>query len=160
MKPPAMARARKLLFIALSIAALWASVASAQTGPNFSGTWEPVGLPEATASAQVQTVVHTKDTLTLGHRSEHDGHKFAYKTDGSENRSTLMNVESVATVTVTADGLTIARVDKYPDGRIRENRQVWTLDPAGNLVIESTDGLKGEPPTTRKQVYRKRTVAR
>jgi len=155
-----MPRARTLVMTGLSIGALWVGVTAAQPRPNFSGTWEPIGVPEATASAQVQTVVHTKDTLTLGHRSEHDGHKFAYKTDGSENRSTLMNVESVATVTVTPDGLTIARVDKYPDGRIRENRQVWTLDPAGNLVIESTDGLKGEPPTTRKQVYKKRAIAR
>ena len=139
----------------LSLGVLAATLAVAQTGPNFSGTWEPIGSP---SSGTVQTVVHTKDTLTLGHASEHAGHKFVYKTDGSENRSTLMQVESVARVTVTADGLTIARVDKYPDGRIRENRQVWSLDPAGNLVIESTDGLKGEPPTTRKQVYRKRAA--
>ena len=50
----------------------------------------------------------------------------------------------MANVSVKGDTLTIARVDKYPDGRIRENTQVWSLNAEGNLVIEATDGLRSE----------------
>ncbi len=134
--------------------ALCASIAAAQGKPNFSGTWEPI------EAGSIQTVTHTNDTLTIGHASEGGGHGFTYKTDGSENHSTLMNVKSVAIVSVKGDTLTIARVDNYPDGRVRENTQVWSLNAEGHLVIESKDGLKGEAPTARKTVYKKRVVVK
>ena len=86
------------------------------------------------------------------------GHRFVYKLDGSENHSTLMNIASTARVSVDADKLTINRVDKYPDGRIRETTQVWTLDTEGHLVIEGTDGMRGETPIARKLVYKKRVL--
>ena len=130
--------------------------AGAQTTPNFSGTWEQVSSSDPTITDQTQTVVQTLTTLTVGHPSPRGGHKFVYKLDGSESRSTLMNIESVAKISVQGDRLTISRIDTYPDGRIRENRQVWSVDPTGNLVIESTDGLKGGVTTTREVVYKKR----
>jgi hypothetical protein len=98
--------------------------------------------------------------LTVGHDSSMAGHEFVYKLDGSENHSTLMNIESTATVSVDGNKLTINRVDAYPDGRIGENRQVWSLDPKGNLVIEATDGTRGETPITRKLVYKKRLLSK
>ena len=141
------------LLVGLSLGlALGACLAAAQGKPNFSGTWEPI------QGGAVQTVAHTKDTLRIGHESEGGGHAVAYKTDGSENHSTLMNIKSVAIVSIKGDTLTIARVDNYPDGRIRENTQVWSLDAEGHLVIESKDGLKGEVPTTRRTTYRKRAL--
>jgi hypothetical protein len=141
---------------------LWASVASAQPAPNFSGTWEPISSPDL-GPGVVQTVTHTNTTLTLGHASSGGGHRFVYKTDGSANHSTLEIhglIESVATVSIKGDAMTIARVDKYPDGRVRENTQLWSLDPTGNLVIASTDGLRGETPVTRTVVYRKRVISK
>jgi hypothetical protein len=97
--------------------------------------------------------------LTIGHAASGGGHKFVYRTDGSENPSTLEShlslITSLAKVSVKGDARTIARVDKYPDGRIRENTQVWSLNAAGNLVIESTDRLRGEAPATRTHVYKK-----
>jgi hypothetical protein len=153
----------RLMGVAVSVGvALSASLAGAQTLPNFSGTWEPVSSSDPTAPAITQTVTHTNDTLTIGHASSGGGHRFVYKTDGRENHSALESHESlitsVAKVSVKGDTLTIARVDKYPDGRIRENTQVWSLNPAGNLVIEATDGLSGEAPVTRKHVYKKRVL--
>lgn len=143
--------------IGLTVAILvCARVAGAQPAPNFSGTWDPVKADPPGLGGATQTVIHTDTTLTLGHASAGGGHRFVYKLDGSPNHSTLMNVKSVATASVDRGKLTIARVDHYPDGRIRENRQVWSLDSAGNLVIEGTDGLRGETPTTRKTTYKKR----
>jgi hypothetical protein len=106
----------------------------------------------------VQTIRQTPTTLTIGHDSGMGGHNFVYKLDGSENRSTLMNIESTARVSVDADKLTINRVDEYPDGRIRETTQVWTLDSEGNLVIEGIDVTRGETPIARKLVYKKRVL--
>jgi hypothetical protein len=137
-----------------------AGLAMAQSLPNFSGIWEPITSPGTLGTSVTQTVTHTDTTLTLGHASQGGGHRFVYKLDGSPNHSTLMHVESVATVSVGRDTLTIARVDRYPDGRIRENTQVWSLDAAGNLVIEATDGLRGNTPEKRKTVYKKRTLAK
>ena len=141
--------------------ALCAASVSAQTGlPNFSGTWEPISVSDPLATAAVQTVRQTETVLTVGHDSSMAGHKFVYKLDGSENHSTLMNIESTARVSVDGNKLTINRVDAYPDGRIRENRQVWSLDPKGNLVIEATDGTRGETTITRKLVYKKRLLSK
>ncbi len=138
--------------------ALCAGFAGAQTPPDFSGTWEPVELSETAFSAAVQTVSHTATALTYGHASSGGGHKFVYKLDGSENHSTLMNIRSVAKVSVDGDKLTISRVDTYPDGRVRESTQVWSIDATGHLVIDSTDGLKGEKPVARRVVYKKKRI--
>ena len=147
------------LFVGLSLGlALGACLAAAQGTPDFSGTWEQIGAAGGNTSGIVQTVVHKDGTLTLAHASEGGGHRFVYKTDGSESLSTLMDVKSVATVTVKGDALTMVRLSTYPDGRIRENTQVWSLDAEGHLVIESKDGLRGEAPTARKTVYKKRVL--
>ena len=138
--------------------ALCAGFAGAQTTPDFSGIWEPVELSENAISAAVQTVSHTATTLTYGHASSGGGHRFVYKLDGSENHSTLMHIQSVARVSVDGDKLTISRVDTYPDGRVRESTHVWSLDPSGHLVVDSTDGLKGEKPVARRVVYKKKRV--
>ena len=141
---------------------LWAGLAGAQT-PNFSGTWESIASAEAKDS-EVLRVTQTKDTLSAryavpGSIVHNNGVSvsFVYKTDGSANHSTLMDVASVVTVTSKDGQLTLLSVSKYPDGRIRDTTQVWSLDGAGNLVIETKDGLRGEAPERRKQVYRKRT---
>jgi len=155
----------RLMTVGLCVGvALWATVAGAQTVPNFSGTWEPIDSADLTAPGIVQTVTHTNSKLIIGHTSTGSGHGIVYKTDGSANRSTLEShgspIESVATVSIKGGAMTIARIDSYPDGRIRENTQVWSLNPDGNLVIASTDGLKGETPVTRSVVYRKRVISR
>ena len=139
---------------------LCVGIASAQNVPNFSGTWEPLRSSDPTATMAVQTVRQTETTLTIGHDSAMGGHKFIYKLDGSENRSTLMNIESTAKVSVASDTITITRVDQYPDGRVRDTTQVWSLDAAGNLVIEGTDGTRGETPINRKLVYKKRVLSK
>jgi hypothetical protein len=149
----------RLALVALSVGIILCSVsAGAQDLPHFSGTWEQIGSSDPAITNQEQTVVHSPTALTIGHPSPRGGHKFLYKLDGTESRSTLMNIESVASVSVHGDKLTISRIDTYPDGRIRENTQVWSLDPGGRLVIESTDGLKGAIPATRKVVYKKRAL--
>ena len=154
---------KRLIAVALTVGVtLSAGLAAVQTLPNFSGTWEPVSSSDPTAPGTTQTVSHTNGTLTIGHASSGDGHKFVYKTDGSENHSALEShgsqIVSVTMVSAKGDTLTLARVDKYPDGRIRENTQVWSLDSAGNLVIEATDGLRGDAPVTRKNVYKNRVL--
>ena len=137
---------------------LCAQLLSAQTPPNFSGTWEPVRSSDPVGTMAVQTIRQTATTLTIGHDSGMGGHKFVYRLDGSENYSTLMNIESRARVSLDTDKLTINRVDEYPDGRIRETTQVWSLDSDGNLVIDGTDRTRGETPIARKLVYRKRVL--
>ena len=155
-----MGRMRGATTAGLLIGMLWASLAGAQT-PNFSGTWEAIDSADA-KDPEVLTVTQTKDTLIARYAvpaslSHNNGVsvRSVYKTDGSENHSTLMDVESAVTVTSKNGQLTLVSVSKYPDGRIRETTQVWSLDAGGNLVIETRDGLRGEAPESRKQVYRR-----
>jgi len=152
----------RVAFASLLIGILWAGLAGAQT-PNFSGRWEPVGSPDAPDS-NLTLITHTTDRLSIRDscvsiRGGHYGGPrmlSVYKMDGSENRSTRMDVESVATATMKDGRLTIVTVSKYPDGRIYDTTEVWSLDSAGDLVIETWDGLRGVAPNSRKQVYRKR----
>lgn len=145
----------------LVIGVLFGSLSGAQT-PDFSGKWEPMSSVDGTDS-EVLTITQTKDTVTVmratpGSIVHYNGVSVTstYKTDGSENRSAMMDAEAVVTVVSKNGQLTLVSVSKYPDGRIREITEVWSLDGAGNLVIETKDGLRGETPKSRKQVYRKR----
>jgi hypothetical protein len=131
-----------------------ALILNAQAKPNFSGKWVSIGPADAPIGLQ-QTITQDATTLTVGHASEGGGHKVVYRLDGSENSFTTADVHSVARAWWNKDKLEIHRVDNYPDGRVRQNQQVWSLQPNGNLVIESTDGLVGETPTERRTIYKK-----
>ncbi|HXG55227.1 MAG TPA: hypothetical protein VNJ03_07580 [Vicinamibacterales bacterium] len=155
-----------------------ASMAFAQT-PDFSGTWTvdasampapmapatppatpPAGAPAGRGGgrgmmAGPMTVTQTATTLTVARTAGENKIVTVYKLDGTEsvNKQTMQGNEVEIKSMAKFDGRKLSIVTKTPapDGTMRENTAVWTMD-GGNLVIETTNA-RG----TQKRVYKKTT---
>ena len=148
---------KKLLSVAVLVAAAFAVAASAQQKPNFSGTWVLVG---ATGGAtQEETIEHTATTLTLSHAASHDSHHgIVFKLDGTESRNVLAShgeqIVSLSTASWNGDQLVILRKTTYPDGRKIDSRITFALNSDGQLVqelVDTSDGKVGPKITTVKR---------
>ena len=137
---------------------LLAASASAQDKPNFTGTWAIVSEKEGSRQPD-QIVEQTATTLAIGHASEGGRHRAVYKLDGTENRNVISShggeIVTIAKASWTGDKLTITSATTYPDGRKRDDKQVWSLDAGGRLVVEYTQTTP-QGPRTGKTVYTKR----
>jgi hypothetical protein len=136
---------------AAGLAVLLGTALAAQQKPNFSGTWAP-----ADGKGREQVVEHTATSLAIGDPESRGGRRFVYKLDGTETRNvTPSHAGDIVTVSkVSWDGnrIVLSSTTSYPDGRRRDDRQVWSLDAEGRLLVEHTRG--GTAPT--KSVYTKR----
>jgi hypothetical protein len=145
-------RKRNALTTAGLVVLLGAALA-AQQKPNFSGQWVPVDR-----EGRRQVVEHTATSLTIGDASARGGQRFVYKLDGSETRNvTPTHAGDIVTVSKawwSGDALTLASATTYPTGRKRDDRQVWSLDKDGRLVVEHTQTTPAGLKTT-KVVYTK-----
>jgi len=101
------------------------------------------------------TVTQTATTLTVERTAGENKNDTVYKLDGTEsvNKQTMQGNEVEIKSTAKFDGpkLTIVTKSPAPDGTVRENTAVWTME-GGNLVIENTNA-RG----TQKRVYKKTT---
>ncbi len=132
------------------------------TPPATPPAGTPVGAPAGRGGgggrgmmAGPMTVTQTATTLTVERTAGENKTVTVYKLDGTEsvNKQTMQGNEVEIKSTATFDGpkLTIVTKSPAPDGTVRENTAVWTMD-GGNLVIESTNA-RG----TQKRVYKKTT---
>jgi hypothetical protein len=130
----------------------------AQQKPNFSGTW--VAVSPADAAGQEQEVRHTATTLSTGHASEGAGHNETYKLDGTESRNELTSHgEKIVTLSRAmwdGDKVVITSATTYPDGGKLESKQTWSMNSSGQLVIESTETMTGQPVRSMTIVSRKK----
>jgi hypothetical protein len=157
----------KLARIPLALAAmLVAIVASAQT-PNFSGKWTLVPNPSAApggfgGGGIGQEAVITQDaaSITIKRTTQMGEFTSIYKLDGSESKNAL-----------TVQGNTIDQISKAKwdggtlkvdttltfDGNPVQVSMSISLDPSGNLLVESTrpDFQGGGGPITTKSTYKK-----
>ncbi len=142
------------------LAGIWllVPVASAQQKPDFSGRWAIVSPSDHAGLEQV--VKHDATTLSTSHESEGGGHASIYKLDGSESRNVIVShgsdLVTLSKASWTGNKLTITSTTTYSDGRKLDQRQVWSLDSDGRLVIEVTESMQGRPPTTITMVHKKR----
>jgi hypothetical protein len=148
----------RLAFAAtIGAAALIAVTTHAQQRPDFSGRW--VGVSPAEAKGEEQTVKHDATSLTVSHPSEGGAHSFTYKLDGTESRQVLKHgTEDIVTLAHAAWSgaqLTITSATTYADGRKLNQRQIWSLDSTGQLVIDFTEKMQDRPDRSMKLVYRK-----
>lgn len=131
---------------------------TAQQKPNFTGTW--VAVSPAEAAGQEQEVRHTATTLSTGHASEGAGHHDTYKLDGSESRNELTSHgEPIVTLSKAAwdgDKIVITSSTTYPDGRKMESKEIWSMNVQGNLVVEFTQTMTGQPQRSMTVVHRKK----
>ncbi|HYN09425.1 MAG TPA: hypothetical protein VES67_18725 [Vicinamibacterales bacterium] len=135
-------------------------VASAQQKPDFSGRWVIVTPAESAGLEQV--VKHDATTLTTAHASEGAGHATIYKLDGSESRNVIVShgsdLVTLSRVSWSGNKLIITSATTYPDGRKLDQKQEWSLDSDGRLMIELTESMQGGPPTTTTLVHKKRST--
>lgn len=157
----------KLARLPLALAAIMvATVASAQT-PNFSGKWTLVPNPSAApggfgGGGIGQEAVITQDaaSITIKRTTQMGEFTSIYKLDGAESKNTL-----------TVQGNTIDQISKAKwdggtlkvdttltfDGNPVQVSMSISLDPSGNLLVESTrpDFQGGGGPITTKSTYKK-----
>ena len=141
----------------VSIVLATALVAFAQQKPNFSGRWVVVSPPEA--AGPDQTIVHTDAELKLVHDAEGGEHNLVYRLDGREQKSTMrshdMDVVTLYRAEWKGDKLSITSATTYSQDRKLDQVMVWSLDDKGQLIIELTQTLTGQPTRTMRLVHRK-----
>ena len=145
------------LFLVFSVLA--AVAVHAQKRPDFSGTWVQI-LP-ADHAGQEQVITQTATTLSMSHGSEGGHHGFTYKLDGSESRNELTShgdrVVTISRATWKGEQLIVTSATTYGDGRKLDQVMVWSLDEKGQLVVDATATMTGQPAETVKVVSRKKS---
>ena len=153
---------------AIVMLAVAASVLIAQTPPSFAGKWTLV--PDANAPAgggrgmgglgQTATVTQDANTLTITRTTQMGEITSTYKLDGSESKNTLNfqgnSIDQLSTARWDAGKLKInTKMDIQ--GQPVETSLVLSLDPSGDLAVESTrpDFQGGGAPITTKMTYKK-----
>jgi polyisoprenoid-binding protein YceI len=147
-------------------AILVATVASAQT-PNFAGKWTLVPNPSATPGGfggggigQEAVITQDATSITIKRTTQMGEFTSTYKLDGSESKNTLtVQGNTIDQVSKTKwDGGTL-KVDTTLnfDGNPVQVSMSMSLDPSGNLLVESTrpDFQGGGAPITTKSTYKK-----
>jgi hypothetical protein len=140
----------------------------AQAPPSFAGKWTLV--PDANAPAgggrgmgglgQSATIVQDANTLTITRTTQMGEFTTNYKLDGSESKNTLNmggnSIEQVSTAKWDGGKLRINTKMDFQGSPV-ETSLVLSLDPSGNLLIESTrpDFQGGGAPITTKLMYKK-----
>jgi hypothetical protein len=141
---------------------------AAQTPPSFAGKWTVV--PDANAPAgggrgmgglgQTATIVQDANTLTITRTTQAGEITSTYKLDGSESKNTFSMqgnaIDQLSTAKWDAAKLKIT-TNMNIQGNPVETSMVLSLDPSGNLVVESTrpDFQGGGAPITTKMTYKK-----
>lgn len=115
--------------------------------PDFSGTWVAVSPAEAAGSEE--SITQDATTLTRGHASSGSGHHTRYTLDGSPTRNAIRShgQEIVTISRASWDGgrMAINESTTYPDGRVRKQRSIMSLDAGGQLLIDVQEMIDGEP---------------
>jgi hypothetical protein len=137
----------------------------AQTAPNFAGKWTRVADANGRAGGigglgVAATVVQDATSLTITRTAQMGEFTTTYKLDGSESKNTVnmggYSIDMLSKVKSEAGKLivnTSMSFDGYP---VETSMALW-LDPAGNLVVESTrpDPQSNAPPSITKMIYKK-----
>lgn len=104
--------------------------------------------------AREQYVRQDAATLSVGH--DPTAHRITYKLDGLSHEMASGAVTSVGKAAWEGDRLVIERQDTFPTGISRTLKQVWSLDGAGRLTIESTNVASVGDSQSRKVVYKRK----
>jgi hypothetical protein len=143
---------------------LFGLMVSAQTKPDFAGTWKlaaDAAAGDDMFTASELAAVQDAATLTVTSTTSQMGPlKTIYKLDGSDGQSPLdFNGTTVARTTKAAwDGtkLVLTTTSDF-NGQSIEFKQVWSLGADGSLLVESTrpDFQGGGAAVTTKATYKK-----
>ena len=151
MRQPKTAKITLAVLVALGVLMVlgFTITASGQTEkPDFSGRWVMVTPAEGAGLEQV--VKQDATTLTIGPTPE--GQLVVYKLDGSENRIVMASGVMTSKASWTGKQLTITSTT--PSGL--DQKQVWSIDGDGKLVIEVQNTLATQAPIKMTMTYKRR----
>lgn len=141
---------------------LLAATASAQT-PDFAGKW--ILVPGTTAGpggglGTEATITQDATSITIKRTSQMGEFTTTYKLDGSESKNTLNfqgNAIDQVSKTKWEGGTLLVDTTMTFDGNPVQVSMKMSLDPSGNLLVESTrpDFQGGGAPVTTKATYKK-----
>lgn len=144
--------------IGLAFVLMSGIVMAGQNRPNFSGRWVQVSPSEGAGTEQ--TIKHEGDRMSAGHDSEGGGHGLNYRLDGVESRNVVTthgdDIVSKTRAAWEGQQLVITNTSEYPDGRRSNDKQVWSIDSTGQLVVAITRTLTGQQPMSIKVVFAKK----
>lgn len=153
-----MAHARTAVGLAALVTGLSCLQVLAAQKPDFSGTWVAVS-PQDVAGSE-ETITQDATTLTRGAPSTGGSQGTRYTLDGSPTRSVIRSrgqeVVTISRASWDQNRLVINESTTYPDGRVRKQRSILSLDADSHLVIEVEETMDGKPSRKAQMVMKRR----
>ena len=147
-----MTRARLLIASLLIVAG---ATLSAQQKPSFSGTW--IIQPPNKAAGVEQVIKQDDKTLTVSS----PGRSLVHVLDGLERKQTMASrVGDIVMQTKAAwegNTIVITTLTSYPNNRKTVEKEIWSIDGQGQLVIDYTETSEGEPARVLKVTHKKKS---
>ena len=146
----------RLLVLAIVVAQA-AAVTAVQTvqKPSFSGTW--IIQPPNKAAGVEQIVKQDDKTLSITSQ----GQTRTYELNGVEHReATSTRVGEIVMVSKAAwEGrtITITTATSYPNDMKTTEKEIWSIDTQGQLVIDFMETAPGQAPRTMKITHKKKS---
>ena len=125
-----------------------------QQRPSFSGTWI---IQPPNKAAGVETVVKQDDkTITV----TNPGRTLTHVLDGAERKQTMASrIGDIVMLTKAAwEGgtIVITTSTSYPNNIRTVEKETWSIDAQGQLVIDFTETAAGQAPRVLKVVHKKK----
>ncbi len=142
-----MAHARTTIGLAALLTGLPLLPVLAAQKPDFSGTWVAVSPQEAAGSEE--TITQNATTLTREHASSGAGHSSRFTLDGSPTRRSVRShgqeIVTISRASWDDTRLVINESTTYPDGRVRKQRSIISLDADGQLLVDIEEMVDDKP---------------
>jgi hypothetical protein len=160
---------KRVMSLAAAAVIIAGAIVAAQGTPSFAGKWTLVPDPNAAPGGagrgpgglgQSAVIVQDATTLTITRTTPMGEFTSTYKLDGSESKNTLNMqgnaIEQVSKVKWESGKLLVNTTMDF-NGNPVATSMTLSLDPAGNLVVDSTrpDFQGGGAPVTTKTTYKK-----
>ena len=150
-----MSRVRLLTIAIVVIQA--ATVIAVQAGkkPSFSGTW--IIQPPNKAAGTEQVLKQDDKTLSI----TSDGRTRTYELNGVERREAASTrvgeVVMVAKAAWEGQAIIITTTTSYPNDMKTVEKEIWSIDNQGQLVLDFTETAPGSPPRIVKVTHKKKS---
>ena len=146
-------RRSRLLMVAAVVAQ--AAIASAVQKPSFSGTW--IIQPPNKAAGMEQIVKQDDKTLSI----TTVGRTRIHQLDGVEHRESR-SMRGGEIVIISKSGwegrtIVITTATSYPNDMKTVEKEIWSIDDQGQLVIDYTETAPGAAPRTLKVTHTKKS---
>jgi hypothetical protein len=125
--------------------------------PNFSGQW----VTKAGARGAANEMVVAQDEQSLTHQRPDGSHRAVYQLDGVERRMALpsggvsgsVQVTSMASAKWDGSRIIIVTNTSYSNGMRTQDKDIWSIDAQGRLVIDTSETGPGAPPQNTRVVF-------